>query len=240
MFWGDRSMIDAFFIAGTDTEVGKTVVSKAVLQALAAAGLATIGYKPVAAGCKETSSGFRNSDALHLQEAATVKLPYTAVNPYALSQATSPHIAAKRDNVVIDYSLLSQQLNEHKEVADIVLVEGAGGWRVPVSDDDCLSSWVKTEKLPVVLVVGIKLGCLSHAMLTVEAIQKDGLAIVGWVANRINPGTENYADIIAMLEAQIPAPKIGEIPYVPSVKKRDIGTYIDISPILGQIAELAV
>lgn len=226
-------MINAFFIAGTDTEVGKTVVSKAILQALSAHGLSTIGYKPVAAGCKETEEGLRNSDALHLQAAATKDIEYNDVNPYALVMPTSPHIAAKKEKVQIEYSVLSEKLDTHKQNADVVLVEGAGGWRVPVSDTDCLSTWVKQEKLPVVLVVGIKLGCLSHAMLSVEAIQNDGLEIVGWAANRINPGTENYADIITMLEEKIPAPKLGEIPYVPSVKRKDIGKYMDISPILG-------
>ena len=226
-------MIKAFFIAGTDTEVGKTVVSKAILQAMAAKGLSTIGYKPVAAGCKETEEGMRNSDALHLQQAATQDIPYAEVNPYALIKPTSPHIAAKAEGVEIDYSVLSKKLADHKQNADVVLVEGAGGWRVPVSDSDCLSTWVKQEKLPVVLVVGIKLGCLSHAMLTAEAIQNDGLEIIGWAANRINPGTENYADIIAMLEEKMPAPKLGEIPYMPSVKKRDMGEFIDVSPILN-------
>lgn len=108
------------------------------------------------------------------------------------------------------------------------MVEGAGGWRVPVSKDDCLSTWVKQEKLPVVLVVGIKLGCLSHAMLTAEAIQHDGLEIIGWVANRVNPGTEHYAEIIAMLEDKMPAPKLGEIPYMPSVKRKNMGKYINL------------
>ncbi|PJC87651.1 dethiobiotin synthase [Vibrio sp. HA2012] len=225
-------MIKAFFIAGTDTEVGKTVVSKAILQALAARELSTIGYKPVAAGCKETEQGMCNSDALHLQQAATCDIPYADVNPYALLLPTSPHIAAREEGVEIDFSLLSRKLAEHKQNADVVLVEGAGGWRVPVSDTEGLSSWVQQEKLPVILVVGIKLGCLSHALLTAEAIRNDGLELVGWVANRINPGTEHYADIIDTLESRMPAPKMGEIPYVPSVKRRDIGKYIDISPVV--------
>ena len=221
-------MIDAFFIAGTDTDVGKTVASKAILNALANKGLSTIGYKPVAAGSEKTAEGFRNSDALHLQNVATVDVAYQDVNPYALELPASPHIAAKNEQVQIEYSVLSEKLAQHKRNADIVLVEGAGGWRVPVSKDDCLSTWVKQEKLPVVLVVGIKLGCLSHAMLTAEAIQHDGLEIIGWVANRINPGTENYAEIIAMLEDKMPAPKLGEIPYMPSVKRKNMGKYINL------------
>lgn len=226
-------MINAFFIAGTDTDVGKTVASKAILNALAAKGLKTIGYKPVAAGSEKTEDGFRNSDALHLQRVSTVEVAYEDINPYALELPASPHIAAKRENVTIEYSVLSEKLAQHKQDADVVLVEGAGGWRVPVSDSECLSSWVQQEKLPVVLVVGIKLGCLSHAMLTLDAIKADGLEVVGWVANRINPGTEHYADIISMLEDKMNVPKLGEIPYVPSVKRQGLAKYINVDPLLG-------
>ncbi|OLQ86228.1 dethiobiotin synthase [Vibrio ponticus] len=226
-------MIDAFFIAGTDTDVGKTVASKAILNALKERGLNTIGYKPVAAGSEKTEQGMRNSDALYLQAAATVEVAYDDVNPYALELPASPHIAAKREDVVIDYDVLSDKLAQHKQNSDIVLVEGAGGWRVPVSDTDCLSSWVQREDLPVVLVVGIKLGCLSHALLTLDAIKADGLKVAGWVANRINPGTEHYAEIIEMLEQKIDAPKIGEIPYVPSVKRKELAKYIDVTPLVG-------
>lgn len=221
-------MIDAFFVAGTDTDVGKTVSSKAILDALNMKGLNTAAYKPVAAGSEDKGEGVQNSDAIHLRSVANVELSYEEVNPYALLLPASPHIAAEAENVVIDYSVLSQGLAALKTKSDVVLVEGAGGWRVPVSKDDCLSTWVKQEKLPVVLVVGIKLGCLSHAMLTAEAIQHDGLEIIGWVANRVNPGTEHYAEIIAMLEDKMPAPKLGEIPYMPSVKRKNMGKYINL------------
>ncbi|RYU70576.1 ATP-dependent dethiobiotin synthetase BioD [Aliivibrio finisterrensis] len=221
-------MIDAFFVAGTDTDVGKTVSSKAILDALNLKGLNTAAYKPVAAGSEDKGEGVQNSDAIHLRSVANVELSYEEVNPYALLLPASPHIAAEAENVVIDYSVLSKGLTALKAKSDVVLVEGAGGWRVPVSKDDCLSTWVKQEKLPVVLVVGIKLGCLSHAMLTAEAIQHDGLEIIGWVANRVNPGTEHYAEIIAMLEDKMPAPKLGEIPYMPSVKRKNMGKYINL------------
>lgn len=226
-------MIDAFFIAGTDTDVGKTVASKAILQALGAKGLNTIGYKPVAAGSDKTSEGWRNSDALHLQKAATLDIAYDDVNPYALELPASPHIAAKHEHVEIKYEVLSDKLAQHKEQSDIVLVEGAGGWRVPVSDTDSLSTWVQQEQLPVVLVVGIKLGCLSHALLTAEVIKADGLNLVGWVANRVNPGIEYYAEIIDMLEDRLDAPKLGEIPYIPSAKRKDLGKYINVEPLLS-------
>ncbi|NOH71853.1 ATP-dependent dethiobiotin synthetase BioD [Vibrio pectenicida] len=226
-------MTNAFFVAGTDTDVGKTVASTAILNALAQKEIRTIGYKPVAAGCEKTEHGYRNSDALYLQMASTLEVEYEDINPYPLELATSPHIAAQREKVNIEYTVLSSKLSQHKKRADIVLVEGAGGWRVPISDRECLSSWVQQEKLAVILVVGIKLGCLSHAMLTVDAIEADGLKIVGWVANRINPGTEHYADIISMLENKISAPKLGEIPYVPSIKQKNLAKYIDISAILN-------
>ncbi len=229
-------MISSLFIAGTDTDVGKTVASKAILQAIANKGLTTIGYKPVAAGCERTEDGLRNSDALHLMKAATEDMPYEDVNPYALELPASPHIAARHENLVIDYQVLSNKLGHLKSKADFVLVEGAGGWRVPVSDTDCLSSWVKQEQLPVVLVVGVKLGCLSHALLTAESIEADGLNIVGWVANRINPGTEHYAEIIEVLESRINAPKLGEIPYVPSAKRSELGKYICLDALLEEEA----
>jgi len=225
-------MINAIFIAGTDTDVGKTVASKAILQALAARGFSTIGYKPVAAGCEQTAEGMRNGDALHLLQAATVKMPYEDINPYPLALPASPHIAAKHEQVNIDTNVLSEKLAKLQFHADVVLVEGAGGWRVPISDSEGLSRWVQQEQLAVILVVGIKLGCLSHALLTAESIHADGLKIVGWVANRVNPGTEHYADIIQLLEHRIDAPKLGEIPYMPSIKCRDLGKYIDLSPLL--------
>ncbi|EOX3447411.1 MULTISPECIES: dethiobiotin synthase [Vibrio] len=225
-------MRNAIFIAGTDTDVGKTVASKAILQALATHSIATIGYKPVAAGSDKTEFGYRNSDALHLMKAATVDMPYEDVNPYALVLPTSPHIAAKHENVTIDYALLSNKLSKHKQNAEFVVVEGAGGWRVPTSDSDCLSTWVKQERLPVILVVGIKLGCLSHAILTAEAIRADGLELVGWIANRINPGTEHYAEIIEHLEGRLGAPKLGEIPYMPKAKRQELGKFIQLDHLL--------
>lgn len=225
-------MRNAIFIAGTDTDVGKTVASKAILQALATHNIATIGYKPVAAGSDKTEFGYRNSDALHLMKAATVDMPYEDVNPYALVLPTSPHIAAKHENVTIDYALLSNKLSKHKQNAELVVVEGAGGWRVPTSDSDCLSTWVKQERLPVILVVGIKLGCLSHAILTAEAIRADGLELVGWIANRINPGTEHYAEIIEHLEGRLGTPKLGEIPYMPKAKRQELGKFIQLDHLL--------
>ncbi|MGF1732793.1 dethiobiotin synthase [Photobacterium kasasachensis] len=224
-------MTNAFFVAGTDTEVGKTVASRAILHAAGSANIKMAGYKPVASGSAPTDEGMRNSDALYIQDASVVELAYDEVNPYAFEAAVSPHLAAEQEDRVINFDILSQGLEHLKSKSEVVLVEGAGGWRVPVSRTDFLSSWVKQEKLPVVLVVGVKLGCLSHAILTAEAIKNDGLELVGWVANRINPGTENYSEIIRMLEENLPGKKLGEIPYMPGIKKRDLSQYIDLSPL---------
>ncbi|MBV1842085.1 dethiobiotin synthase [Photobacterium ganghwense] len=228
-------MTNAFFVTGTDTEVGKTVASRAILHAAGSANIKMAGYKPVASGSAPTKDGMRNSDALYLQDASVVELTYDEVNPYAFEAAVSPHLAAEMENRVIEFDVLSQGLVHLKQKSDVVLVEGAGGWRVPVSRNDFLSTWVKQEKLPVILVVGVKLGCLSHAILTAEAIRQDGLELVGWVANRVNPGTENYAEIIRMLDENLHCPRLGEIPYMPGVKKRDLSQYIDLAP-LGLIA----
>ncbi|CAM2886292.1 dethiobiotin synthase [Vibrio rarus] len=225
-------MNKTFFVAGTDTDVGKTVVSKALLQAFNQQGFSTIGYKPVAAGSEQTEQGLTNSDALCLQKAASVSLPYSQVNPVALVTPASPHIAARIDGTEVCTQRLSEQLLQHQEKADVVLVEGAGGWRVPITAERYLSEWVVAEKIPVVLVVGIKLGCLNHAILSEEMIKHDGLDIVGWVANRINPFEEHYKDIVAFLEAKIDAPKIGEIPYMRNINEQDLSQYINLNALV--------
>ena len=226
-------MIDAFFITGTDTDVGKTVASRAILQVLAKHEFKTTGYKPIAAGCDLTPEGWRNSDAIYLQKEATVDMPYEQVNPYALEFPASPHISAHNAGINIDFQVLSNTLATHKSESDVVLIEGAGGWRVPVSDKDSLSTWVSQEALPVILVVGIKLGCLNHAVLTAEIIKSDGLNLVGWIANRVNPGIEQYSEIIEFLEKRLDAPKLGEIPYIPAKKHNELGKYIDLEKFLN-------
>ncbi|MGF1766420.1 dethiobiotin synthase [Enterovibrio makurazakiensis] len=224
-------MTKSYFVTGTDTEVGKTVASMAIMQAVAKAGYSVVGYKPVAAGSKETEDGPMNSDAIRLRECTTVDVDYEEVNPSLLHAACSPHIAAELENTTVDFAQLSRGLKNIQTKADFTLVEGAGGWRVPVSYDSTLADWVGQEKLPVILVVGIKLGCLNHAYLTAEAVRRDGLEIVGWVANRVNPGTEHYSDIVKTLEHHLGVPKLGEIPYMPAIKSRDLSGYIDISPL---------
>jgi dethiobiotin synthetase len=218
-------MLKRFFITGTDTSVGKTVVSRALLQALAAQGSRVAGYKPVAKGSKETPDGLRNKDALILQSVTTVELPYSAINPIALSEEESS-VAHSRQ---IDYSLLSKGLGELSDAVDHVVVEGTGGWRSLMNDLRPLSEWVVQEQLPVVLVVGIQEGCINHALLTAQAIANDGLPFIGWVANRINPCLAHYAEIIDVLSKKLPAPLVGELPYLPRAEQRELSQYVDLS-----------
>ncbi|WP_434355262.1 dethiobiotin synthase [Parasalinivibrio latis] len=222
-------MNNVFFVTGTDTEVGKTVASKAIMQAAAVKGFSVAGYKPVAAGSKETEEGWQNSDAIHLRQASNIELSYSEVNPCLLDTPASPHIAAATEGKTVDFEMLDKGLLALREKSEFTLVEGAGGWRVPVTMDNALSDWVIPHKLPVILVVGVKLGCLNHALLTAEAIRHDGLELVGWVANRVNPGTDHYAEIIETLEHKLGAPKLGEIPYMPGIKRRDLSGFIDLS-----------
>ncbi|MCK0153557.1 dethiobiotin synthase [Alcanivorax sp. S6407] len=174
-----------FFVTGTDTEVGKTWVSCRLLERAREAGLSCYGLKPVAAGCEETAEGWRNDDALQLMAASSVKLPYDTVNPVAFKAPVAPHIAAQQEGKVITLARLvgyvRGALSAHP--ADLVLIEGAGGWRVPLNDREMLSALAKELELPVIQVVGMKLGCISHALLTADAIQKDGLRYAGTMAN---------------------------------------------------------
>ncbi|ELY3084158.1 ATP-dependent dethiobiotin synthetase BioD [Klebsiella aerogenes] len=223
-------MFKRFFITGTDTAVGKTVVSRALLQALAASGKSVAGYKPVAKGSKETSDGLRNKDALVLQSVSTLSLPYDAVNPIALSEEES----SVAHSCPINYGLLSDGLQQLSGKVDHVVVEGTGGWRSLMNDLRPLSEWVVQEQLPVVLVVGIQEGCINHALLTAQAVANDGLPLIGWVANRINPGLAHYAEIIDVLSKKLPAPLIGELPYLPRAEQRELSQYVDLD-VLGSV-----
>ncbi|HDV6334373.1 TPA: ATP-dependent dethiobiotin synthetase BioD [Klebsiella michiganensis] len=223
-------MFKRFFITGTDTAVGKTVVSRALLQALAASGKSVAGYKPVAKGSKETPDGLRNKDALVLQSVSSLVLPYEAVNPIALSEDES----SVAHSCPINYGLLSDGLQRLSGQVEHVVVEGTGGWRSLMNDLRPLSEWVVQEQLPVLMVVGIQEGCINHALLTAQAIANDGLPLIGWVANRINPGLAHYAEIIEVLSKKLPAPLIGELPYLPRAEQRALSQYIDLS-ILGEV-----
>lgn len=220
-------MSKRWFITGTDTEVGKTVASTALLQAARAAGFCSVGYKPVASGCDVTPEGLRNSDALALQKNSVPALPYDLINPLAFEEPTSPHIVSEEEGRPITFERLSAGLAAITQQADWVLTEGAGGWFTPLSATTTFADWVQQEQLPVVLVVGVKLGCINHALLTAQAIQASGLRLAGWIANGIQPAGKRHQEYLATLKQRLPAPLLGEIPWLTHADEFDhLGHYL--------------
>ncbi|OAT24149.1 dethiobiotin synthase [Proteus myxofaciens] len=222
-------MAKTWFLTGTDTEVGKTVVSHALLQCATNEGYRTAGYKPVASGSEWLDEGLRNADALTLQHASSVKLAYQQVNPYCFEEPTSPHIVSQKMNQPIDFNVLSKGLFELQQHADWVLVEGAGGWFTPLSDKQFFSDWVIAENLPVILTVGIKLGCINHALLTQQAILQSGLTLAGWVANEVEVPGPNQKEYIETLKRHINAPLLGKIPHLSEIKGHNFNFYLTLS-----------
>ena len=226
-------MATSFFITGTDTDVGKTLVARTLLRAFAAQGIACAGYKPISAGCARTPEGLRNQDALLLQQAASLALPYERVNPFAFEPPIAPHIAAREVGETISLNGLSGGLRQIEQAgAELVIVEGAGGWYLPLDGTQLLSDWVKREQLPVILVVGAKLGCLNHALLTCAAIRHQGLTLAGWVVNRVDPHMSHYQENLETLKGLLSAPFLGEIPFVNNPLEADLRGCLDISPLL--------
>ncbi|WP_241568943.1 dethiobiotin synthase [Rosenbergiella collisarenosi] len=218
-----------YFLTGTDTDVGKTLVSAALLQAAGRAGYTTAGYKPVASGSEWTTQGLRNRDALILQRYSNVDLPYASVNPLTFEQPTSPHIASQREGQPISFPLLDAGLAALQAQADWVLVEGAGGWYTPLTSQQHYGDWVTAQGLPVILVVGMKLGCINHALLTQTAIANAGLDLVGWVANSLSAMPHEYEAYRNYLTEHIAAPLLGEVPFLQDASQLDdVGQYLTL------------
>ena len=210
------------FVTGTDTGVGKTRVAAALLRQWAAEGLAVVGLKPVAAGAQFTAAGWRNDDALALADAASLPLPYEAINPCCLPLATAPHLAAAAAGLPIDLASLADQCRAAAQGADRVVIEGAGGWLVPVAEPavpgesgPTLADLAVALHLPVLLVVGVRLGCLNHALLTAAAIRSSGLPLAGWVGSVIDPDFADAAEYRVALGRRLPAPCLGWLPWAP-------------------------
>ena len=201
------------FVAGTDTGVGKTLFSAALLLRLADAGVRAAACKPVSAGCRREGDRLVNADAELLAAVAPLQRPLEVVNPVALEAAIAPHIAAADAGVSLEAAALAAACRRAAEGADFLVVEGAGGWRVPLNAQETLADVARLLALPVVLVVGLRLGCLNHALLSAEAIRADGLELAGWVANPIDPGMPRREENIAALEARIGAPLLARLPH---------------------------
>jgi dethiobiotin synthetase len=203
-----------FFVTGTDTGVGKTLVSAALTRALVARGLRVAVMKPVASGSDPTSEGLRNSDALTLMAAANVAAPYEVVNPYCFLPPIAPHIAAREAHVEMDLTLLRSRLYFLAGAADCVIVEGAGGWLAPVSDTATMADLAAALALPVLLTVGLRLGCLNHALLTRESLATRGAVFAGWIANAIDPHFDRAVENLAALTARLGAPPLARVPFL--------------------------
>ena len=207
------SSAHGWFVTGTDTGVGKTRAAVAMLHRLRADGLRAVGMKPVASGCEHTEAGWRNEDALALQAASDPRPDYALVNPYALPRATAPQLAADDAGVRVALPRLIDAARALQAQADVLVVEGAGGWLAPMDHGLDQSDLARALGLPVLLVVGVRLGCLSHARLSARAIAADGLSFAGWIANRIDPGFEDAQAYLALLADALPAPCLGVLPW---------------------------
>ena len=223
--------MSGLFVVGTDTGVGKSLVAAALLHRLGEQHARVVGMKPVAAGASCDDAGtWSNEDVLALQAASTIDAPAALRNPYLLNAAVSPHIAAHRDGVVIDIAHIAACAAALQARADVVVVEGAGGFRVPLGDTLDGADLAVALQLPLVLVVGLKLGCLNHALLTIESIAARGLALAGWVVNRIDAQMPEQQANIDLLERRIAAPCLGDIPHRSPPHAREAASRLRLPP----------
>ena len=227
--------MSGFFITGTDTDAGKTFASSALIRALVKGGLSVAGLKPMASGFDLVDGQWVNSDVDALTKASNVELPSEQVNRYAFKPAIAPHIAAQQSGVSLDFDLISDDVEFAQSQTDMVVVEGVGGWHVPLSAigekpvQDIQSLAVRL-KLPVIMVVGLRLGCLNHAVLTANAIERSGLELVGWVANHVDTDFACLDENLSSLDNLINAPRLFDIPHV--AKGVVEGAKLDIGPIV--------
>lgn len=228
--------MSGFFITGTDTDVGKTFVTAALMLALQQRGLAVAPMKPLAAGTIDVNGVPVNDDVALLCDLSGHHYPLHAVNPYCFHEAIAPHIAAHHENVKVDISVIQTAYLELATRADVVLVEGAGGFLVPMSATESMALIPAALHLPVILVVGMRLGCINHALLTVEVIRARGLALAGWVANTCGETMNAYAENLSTLKSLIEAPLLGEITRIAATDEYDAATeaaaMLNIQPLI--------
>jgi dethiobiotin synthetase len=223
----------AYFVTGTDTEIGKTLTSSALLHALVQSGLRTAGMKPIAAGAELRDGAWRNEDADLLADAANVNLPRELTTPYLLRAAAAPHIAAMQENVTIDIGRILDCYAKVAAQAEAVVVEGVGGFHVPLSAHADTADLAQQLGLPVVMVVGLRLGCLNHALLTADAIQARGLKLAGWVANVVDVNMRHGKDNIDALTSRLPAPLLGCMPRLPVALPAVAAAHLDFTRLPG-------
>ena len=217
------------FITGTDSDVGKTVIATGLIEVANQAALSTAAIKPVAAGCEPTESGMQNADALQLQAACSYPLTYQQVNPVALEAAIAPHIAAEEEGKKLSASRLCGFCRGLTLLPiDVLVIEGAGGWRVPLNNRETLADIPKQLNSEVILVVGLRLGCINHALLSADAIRNDGLRLAGWIGNVLHPDMARLDENIDTLKKLIPEPCLGVVPRLEDVSPEQVAPYVSL------------
>lgn len=215
------------FVTGTDTDAGKTVVSLGLMQHLQARGFSVAGFKPVASGSEQTAAGLRNDDALQLQRQSSVSLPYDLMNPYTFEPAIAPHLAAREAGITIEREMIAASYKEIAAQVDIVVVEGAGGWCVPLADELDMADLARLPGLAVCLVVGMRLGCLNHAILTEKAIHLSGCTLAGWIANCLPVPMSRRDENINTLKDKLSSPLLGIVPAMDPVSVKTMAQVLD-------------
>ncbi len=221
----------SLYIAGTDTGAGKTRAALALMRALQEQGLCVSGMKPVASGARQIQGRLRNEDALLLQEQSTPALAYELVNPYVFAPALSPHFAANLSGTAIDLEVIAGCAQRLQEQSQALIIEGVGGWRVPWGDALEAAHLVHRLTTPVILVVGLRLGCINHALLTAEAMQRDGVSMAGWIASHLEANYAGADLTLADLRARLPAPLLGELPWQPGAGPGTVAQALELQPL---------
>lgn len=222
-------MIQGYFVTGTDTGVGKTLVSCALLHAFAQKGKKVIGMKPIASGTNPVNGKLQNDDVLALRKASNLGAPEKWINPYLFEEPIAPHLAAQHTGQLIEIAVIQDAFNQLCQIADIVIVEGVGGFRVPINSNEDTADLALALRLPIILVVGMRLGCLNHALLSTEAIQNRDIEIAGWVANCIDSSMLVLDENLNSLEARIGETLLGVIPYQLTPNSSDVASHLDVS-----------
>lgn len=225
----------SYFITGTDTGVGKTLVSCALIYAFAAQGKRVVGFKPVAAGCDDA---YHNDDANQLRAASTVRATYGQINPYCFPHPIAPHLSARHAGVRIEFSRIFASYDELAGQSDEVIVEGAGGFCVPLNEKQDSVDLARQLEIPVIVVVGMRLGCLNHALLTLRAIAEAQIECAGWIANVLDADMLALQENIDALRERIQAPLLGVIPYQSQPDARAAATYLDINALIKPAADV--
>jgi len=226
-------MSTGFFVTGTDTGIGKTFVSCLLLHIFVAQQKTVVGMKPIAAG----SENGKWQDVELLRAASNIEIPVETMNPYAFVAPIAPHIAAEQESVVIEMPHIRSAYNALAEKADVVVVEGVGGFMVPINDNETTADLARLLNLPVILIVGMRLGCINHALLTVQAIKHAGLFLAGWVANCVEPRMCMLEENVAALQHRIHAPLLGIVPFAETSDTKQLSRYIDVEKLSQTIVQ---